>query len=82
MVPEWGFVSAPRSILLACLTVASLLACAAPCREADTRTERRDFELDEQRCESRARKLLGNVDVGDYQSCMHQRGWCSAPDDE
>jgi len=66
---------------LTCLTLTGCLACAAPCREAESRRERRDFEMDHERCESRARKQLGNIDLGDYRACMRVRGWCSAPDD-
>jgi hypothetical protein len=73
-----------RTLGLCCLpglAAAALLACASPCREADSRSERRELEMDSVRCEDRARKLFGNIDVGDYQSCMRVRGWCEAPDD-
>ena len=70
-----------RLLCLACLAVAGSLACASPCREADSRSERRELEMDSVRCEDRARKLAGNIDVGDYRSCMRVRGWCAPPDD-
>jgi hypothetical protein len=60
--------------------LAAALACASPCREADTRSEVREFERDHERCEDRARKLAGNISVGDYRSCMRVRGWCRAPE--
>lgn len=66
-----------RALTLACLAVAG---CTTPCREAESRSELREFERDHERCENNARKLLGNVDVGDYRACMRVRGWCSAPD--
>ena len=48
----------------------------AHARNAESRSDLRDFELDHERCETQARKLLGNIDVGDYRSCMRVRGWC------
>ena len=72
----------PSLILSCCLALAGSLGCTAPCREAETRSERRDFEMDHERCEDRARKLAGNIDVGDYRSCMRVRGWCAPPDPE
>jgi hypothetical protein len=56
------------------------VACATPCKDAETRSELRDFELDHVRCEDQSRKLAGNVDLGDYRSCMRVRGWCRAPE--
>lgn len=67
-----------RIVLAALLGVG--LACATPCKDADTRGERREFERDHERCEAQARKRLGNVDLGDYRSCMRVRGWCEAPE--
>jgi hypothetical protein len=68
------------SAALGCLALAGLLACAAPCREARSRSELREFELDHERCEDQARKQLGNIVAGDYLACMRVRGWCSAPE--
>jgi hypothetical protein len=56
------------------------LACATPCREGDTPDAVRDFERDYERCAVQAQRRLGNVDVGDYRSCMRVRGWCEAPE--
>ena len=70
-----------RRILVLGSLAATALACATPCKNAETRSELRDFELDHERCEDRARKLAGNIDVGDYKSCMRVRGWCRAPED-
>jgi hypothetical protein len=67
---------------LVSLSLTGLLACTTPCREAENRSERREFEMDHERCEGRARKQLGNIDLGDYLACMRVRGWCSAPEDE
>ena len=69
-----------RTLTLGCLALAAL-ACTTPCRDAETRSELRDFELDHERCEAQARKIAGNVDPGDYRSCMRVRGWCRAPED-
>ena len=75
----------PRMSATLRLVVVGLLcggvACTTPCRDAESRRERRDFELDHERCEGQARKQLGNFDVGDYRSCMRVRGWCEAPDE-
>ena len=68
-----------RSLALVCL-LALGLGCATPCKHAESRSELRDFELDDERCEGQARKQLGNVDVGDYRACMRARGWCKAPE--
>ena len=72
-----------RWIAIACSTLVlpAALACTTPCHEAVTRSERRELEMDSARCEDRARKLAGNIDVGDYRSCMRVRGWCAPPDD-
>ena len=66
-------------LVLAPILVAAL-ACASPCRDAATRSELHEFERDHERCEGQARKLAGNISVGDYQSCMRVRGWCDAPE--
>jgi hypothetical protein len=71
-----------RAIALTCLATAGWLGCTPPCREAAGRAERREFERDHERCEDQARKLAGNIDLGDYRSCMRVRGWCSAPERE
>ena len=67
---------------LSCLALLGLLACTTPSREAESRSERREFERDHERCEDRARKLAGSIDLGDYLACMRVRGWCSAPDED
>ena len=72
--------ASPRYLSLGWLVLAAL-ACATPCRDAETRSELRDFELDHERCEAQGRKLAGNIDPGDYRSCMRVRGWCRAPED-
>jgi len=69
-----------RRPLLLALLLAPGLACASPCRRAEDRSELRDFELAHERCEGQARKLAGNIDVGDYRSCMRVRGWCEVPE--
>lgn len=68
-----------RAIALASLAALGL-GCATPCKNAESRSELRDFELDHERCEGQARKQLGNIDVGDYRGCMRARGWCRAPE--
>jgi hypothetical protein len=68
-----------RPAALACFLCAGL-ACTTPCRDGDTRSDAREFERDHERCADQARKRLGNVDVGDYRSCMRVRGWCEAPE--
>lgn len=72
---------AKRSNALVGLLVLLALApgCATPCREAESRADLRDFDTDHERCERQARKLAGNIDIGDYRSCMRVRGWCEAP---
>lgn len=72
---------AKRSNAFACLLVVLALgpSCATPCREAESRSDLRDFDQDHERCERQARKLAGNIDIGDYRSCMRVRGWCEAP---
>jgi hypothetical protein len=68
-----------RHLVLAPI-LATALACASPCRDAHTRSELHEFERDHERCEDQARKLAGNISVGDYRSCMRVRGWCRAPE--
>jgi hypothetical protein len=69
-----------RTLLLV-LAVLAGDACAAPCQRADTERARRELARDDVRCQDQARKIAGNIDVGDYRSCMHVRGWCRAPEE-
>jgi hypothetical protein len=67
-----------RAVLF-CLVAALAPACTTPCKNAETRSELHDFDVDNERCEAEARKRLGNVDIGDYRACMRVRGWCESP---
>jgi hypothetical protein len=65
------------SLVLAILAGA---ACVAPCKSSNSESARRELARDDLRCQDQARKLAGNIDLGDYRSCMRVRGWCEPPD--